>query len=123
MSIAYLAVTIILAAIVTFSGIGKIRRDPHIVQVIHEVVGVPMRYFPLLATCELAGALGIVAGIWWPGLGMAAAVGLIVYFVGAVVSHLRVGDGKGIGPAAFILVLSAAALALRILTHKHGAPL
>ena len=32
MSIAYLVITILLAAIVTFSGIGKIRRDPHIVR-------------------------------------------------------------------------------------------
>jgi hypothetical protein len=39
MSIAYLAITTLLAAIVMFSGIGKIRRDPHIVQVIHEVIG------------------------------------------------------------------------------------
>jgi len=122
MSTAYLAITILLAAIVMFSGIGKIRRDPHIVQVIHEVVGVPLKYFPLLAASEFAGALGIVLGIWWPCLGVAAGIGLVLYFVGAVVSHLRVGDLKGIGPAAFILLVAAAALALRILTYKpHSA--
>jgi uncharacterized membrane protein YphA (DoxX/SURF4 family) len=122
MGIAYLVITIVLAAIVTFSGIGKIRHDPHIVQVIHEVVGVPMKYFPLLAACEFAGALGVVLGIWWPFVGVAAGIGLVLYFVGAAVSHLRVGDLKGIGPAAFILVLAAAALTLRILTYKlHSA--
>jgi len=122
MGIAYLVVTILLAGIVTFSGIGKVRHDPQIVQVIHEVVGVPMKYFPLLAACEFAGALGVVLGIWWPVLGVAAGIGLVLYFVGAVVSHLRVGDIKGIGPAAFILVVAAAALALRILTYKiHSA--
>jgi hypothetical protein len=63
-----------------------------------------------------AGALGVVLGIWWPLLGVAAGIGLVIYSVGASVSHLRVGDVKGIGPAAFILVLAAAALALRILT-------
>jgi hypothetical protein len=46
---------------------------------------------------------------------VAAGIGLVIYFVGASVSHLRVGDVKGVGPAAFILVLAAAALALRIL--------
>lgn len=56
--------------------------------------------------------------MWWPILGVAAAFGLIVYFVGATVSHLRVGDVKGIGAAAFMLVVAAAALAMRILTHK-----
>jgi hypothetical protein len=122
MGIAYLVITILLAAMVTFSGIGKIRRDSHIVQVIHEIVGVPLKYFPLLAACEFAGALGVVLGIWWPLLGVAGGIGLVLYFVGASVSHLRVGDVKGIGPAAFILAVAAAALALRILTYKlHSA--
>ena len=117
---AYLVVTAIVALMVAFSGLGKIRRDPKIVRVIHETVGVPMAYFPLLAACEFAGALGLVAGIWWPPLGIAAGAGLVLYFVGAVVSHLRVGDFKGIGPAAFMLVVAAGALAMRILTNKTG---
>jgi hypothetical protein len=35
-------------------------------------------------------------------LGVAAGIGLVLYFVGAVVSHLRVSDFKGTGAAAFI---------------------
>jgi hypothetical protein len=120
METAYLITTAIMALIAAFSGIAKIRRDQHVVQVIHDTVGVPMKYFPLLAACEIAGALGLVAGIWWVPLGVAAGIGLVIYFVGAVVSHLRVGDFKGIAPAAFILVIAAAALALRILTNKAG---
>jgi uncharacterized membrane protein YphA (DoxX/SURF4 family) len=120
MDIAYLVVTVVLAAMVAFSGLGKLRRDPRIVQIVHEVVGVPLKYFPLLAVCEFAGALGLALGIWWPPRGIAAAIGLVVYFVGAIVSHVRVGDVKGLGPAAFMLTFSAAALALRILTHKVG---
>jgi len=118
MNMAYLVITIVLAAMAAFSGLGKLRRDPKIVHVINEVVGVPLNYFPHLAACEIAGALGLVLGIWWPFLGIAAATGLVLYFVGAVVSHLRVGDAKGIGPAVFLLTLSAAALALRLLAHK-----
>jgi hypothetical protein len=38
-----------------FSGLGKLRGNPRIVRVIHELKGVPMKYFPLLATCEFAG--------------------------------------------------------------------
>jgi len=120
MGTAYLFITTALAAMAVFSGVGKLRRDPKIVQIIHEVVGVPMKYFPLLAACEIAGGLGLVLGIWWPLLGVAAAVGLVIYFLGAVVSHLRVSDVKGVGPAAFLLIVSVAALALRILTHKAG---
>ena len=60
----------------------------------------------------------MVLGIWWPLLGVAAGVGLVIYFVGAIASHLRVSDVKGIGPATMLLMMSAATLCLRILTHK-----
>ncbi len=116
MHIAYLVVTIVFALMVAFSGVGKIRRDAHQVRVIHETVGVPLKFFPLLAACEFTGAAGLLAGIVLPSLGIAGGVGLVVYFVGAVVSHVRVSDLKGIGPAAFMLVVAAGALALRILT-------
>jgi len=76
-----------------------------------------MKYFPLLAACEIAGAVGLVLGIWWPILGIAAASGLAIYFIGAVISHVRVADFKGIGPAAMLLTVSAAALILRVLAR------
>jgi uncharacterized membrane protein YphA (DoxX/SURF4 family) len=120
MHIAYLVVTIVFALMAVFSGVGKIRRDPHQVRVIHETVGVPLKFFPLLAACEFAGALGLLAGIEWPPLGIAGGVGLVIYFVGAVVSHLRVGDFKGIGSAAFLLVVAAGALVMRVLTYRPG---
>ena len=120
MFVAYLVVTALFALMVTFSGIGKIRRDRRQVRVVHEIVGVPLEYFPLLAACEFAGVVGAVVGIWWPLLGIAAGIGLVLYFAGAIVSHLRVGDIKGVGPAVFMAVLAAGALALRILTFKLG---
>ena len=122
MGTAYLSITILLAAMASFSGVAKIRRDPRIVRVIHDVVGVPLRYFPLLAACELAGALGLVLGIWWSPLGLAAGIGLVLYFVGAVASHVRAGDVKGIGPALFMLALALGALVMRILTSRSGTP-
>jgi uncharacterized membrane protein YphA (DoxX/SURF4 family) len=120
MHTAYLVITPFFAILVVFSGLGKIRGDPRIVKVIHETVGVPMKYLPLLAACEFAGALGLVLGVWWPPLGVVAGIGLVLYFAGAVVSHLRVGDLKGIGPATFMLVVAGAVLALRVLTGKQG---
>src|SRR6478736_5524013 len=111
----YLVITLVFALMVSYSGVGKIRRHPLQVRVVHETVGVPLKYFPLLAACEFAGALGLVVGIWVPVIGIAAGIGLVLYFVGAIVSHLRVGDVKGIGSAAFMLVLAAGALTLRVL--------
>jgi DoxX-like family len=106
MHTAYLLITVLFAAMVAFSAVAKVRRDPKVVHVIHEVVGVPLKYSPLLVACELAGALGIVLGIWLPWVGLAAGVGLVIYFVGAVVSHLRVRDINGIGPAVFMLMVA-----------------
>jgi hypothetical protein len=117
MHTAYLVITVAFALMVSYSGVGKIRRHPLQVRVIHETVGVPLKYFPLLATCELAGALGLVVGIWEVLIGIAAGIGLVLYFVVAVASHLRVRDIKGIGSAVFMLVLAAGALALRLLTR------
>jgi len=118
MRTAYLVITILLAAMFMFSGLGKLRRDPRIVRVIHELIGVPMKHFPLLAACEFAGAVGLVLGIWWPPSGVAAGIRLVVYFVGAIVSHLRVGDVKGMGPAAFFLTMSAVAETPRHISRR-----
>ena len=112
----YLAITLVFALMVLFSGIGKIRRDPRQVKVIHDTIGVPLDYFPLLAGCEFAGAVGLVVGIWWPPTGIMAGTGLVIYFLGAVVAHLRVRDIKGIGPATFMLLLAAGVLAVRVVT-------
>ena len=112
--IAYSVTAILYAALLTFSAVGKLRLDPAQVLLIHERVGVPLSIFPLLAACELAGAIGLVAGIRWQRLGLAAAMGLVIYFIGAMLSHVRVGDFAGLGSPAFMLAIAVAALATRL---------
>ena len=51
---------------------------------------------------------------WWP-IGIAAAVGVVLYFIGAVGAHLRVKD-RNFGPALVLLVVAVVALVLRWLT-------
>jgi len=116
MSIAYAALALMTSFMVMASGMLKVRRDPRSVTIIHEVVGVPMKFFPALAACEFAGGVGLLAGIVWAPLGVAASVGLVLYFIGAVIGHLRVGDIKGLGPAVFMLFMSAACGLLRVLS-------
>ena len=43
-----------------------------------ERVGVPENRLNALAVVLLAGAAGLIAGLWWPPIGVAAAVGLSV---------------------------------------------
>jgi len=114
MSLAYTALAVVTSLMVSASGMLKLRRDPKVLKVIHDVVGVPLTFFPLLAACEFAGAVGLVAGIVWRPLGLAASLGLVLYFLGAIIGHMRVGDFKGLGPAAFMLFLAVACLLLRV---------
>lgn len=41
---------------------------------------------------EIAGAVGLTAGIWSAPLGIAAAAGLICLLIGALIYHVRAGD-------------------------------
>jgi hypothetical protein len=52
-------------------------------------------------------------GLWYAPLGIAAAIGLTLYFLGAVGAHLRKRDFKGLPTPLVILIFAAAALFLR----------
>ena len=116
MFIALVIITVLLAVICAGSAAQKLRRDERVVAVIGGTVGVPLRFFPVLAGLEIAGAVGILLGLWLEPLGVAAAGGLVAYFIGAVIGHLRAGDIKGLSMPALPLALSVAVLALRVAT-------
>jgi uncharacterized membrane protein YphA (DoxX/SURF4 family) len=116
MFIALIIVTVLLAAMLAMSASMKLRKHEQVVAVIGGTVGVPARAFPVLAGLELAGAAGILIGLWAQPLGIAAAVGLVLYFIGALTGHLRVGDTKNLTMPLTPLVLSIAVLALQLLT-------
>jgi uncharacterized membrane protein YphA (DoxX/SURF4 family) len=113
MSLAYVIIGIVLAVALVGSGMGKITKAKSIVDSITSL-GVPPGLLPVLAACEIAGALGLIVGIWWRPLGIAAAVGVVLYFIGAVGAHLRKRDFKGIPGAGLLLVVSAVTLALAV---------
>lgn len=112
---AYVVIAILLGLLLPFSASMKFRRAPQIVTSLGGI-GVPDAWFPRLGALEAAGGLGLVVGIWWAPLGIAAGIGLVLYFLGAVFFHVRAKDFAGLPPAAVILVLSIAALVLRIAT-------
>ncbi len=116
MFIAYVIIAVLLAGILVLSASLKLRGDERSVQSIHEVVGVPLSWFPWLAACEVAGAIGLLVGIAWAPIGIAAAIGVVLYMTGAVIGHIRVRDYKSIGNPAFPLVMAVAALITRLLS-------
>ena len=75
-------------------------------------VGVPRPWLPLLGGLKLAGGLGLVIGLAVPLVGVAAAAGLVMFFIGAVVTHVRAGVLYNIGFPAAYLLLSTASLVM-----------
>jgi uncharacterized membrane protein YphA (DoxX/SURF4 family) len=109
MTIALIIVCTLLGVVAVGSAIGKLTANPKIVESMHSV-GVTAEQARVLAVLELLGAAGLVVGIFVPFIGLAAAAGLALYFVGAVIAHARKGHGPAEwAPAAVILLLALAA--------------
>ncbi|MFE0803020.1 DoxX family protein [Streptomyces sp. NPDC058812] len=76
-------------------------------------VEVPASWIPGLAVLKGAGAAGLLIGLLGVRpLGIAAAVGLVLFFVGAVVAHVRTRVFHNIAFPAGYLALNTAALVL-----------
>lgn len=89
------------------------------VKVVADRVQVSRRWMIPLGTVLASGAAGLLVGFVVPALGTAAAIGLVVYFVCAVIAHVRVRD-PGVGGALVFLLLAVAALVADIAYHTHG---
>lgn len=56
-----------------------------------ESVNLPERWWWVLIIIKLLAAAGLIAGIWIPGIALAANVGVIAYFLCAAFAHIRAG--------------------------------
>ncbi|MFJ9829667.1 DoxX family protein [Streptomyces sp. NPDC101160] len=78
-------------------------------------VRVPESWIPGLAALKAAGAAGLLLGLLVPDLrplGLAAAVGLVLFYVGAVATHVRTRVFHTIAFPVTFLILAVATLAL-----------
>jgi hypothetical protein len=123
---AYVVVTLLAIAAYTFSGVAALVHFKPILPGMAKA-GVPESWltFPI-GTLKTAGAVGLLLGvIGVPLIGTAAAVGLILFFVCAIYTHMRAGDySPQFGLASGLLLLAGAALVLDLATagvsiHGH----
>jgi hypothetical protein len=78
-------------------------------------VGVPRSWLVPLAAAKLAGAIGLLVGLLGlRALGIAAAAGLVLFFIGAVATHIRAHVVYNIAFPGTYLCLSIASLALMV---------
>ncbi|MGH8824232.1 MAG: DoxX family protein [Jiangellaceae bacterium] len=105
----------LLAALLAYSAVRKLTHDAQVVRT-YTRVGVPEDKLDYLAGILLAGVAGLVLGFFWSPIGVAAAIGLIVYFSLAVVAHVRAGDAEHLPTPIVLVVLASASLILRLAT-------
>ena len=76
-------------------------------------VGMSVAAYRRIGILEILGVLGLLVGALLPAIGALAAAGLLLLLGGAMIAHLRSGDGpRELAPA---LVLGLATLAFLIL--------
>jgi uncharacterized membrane protein YphA (DoxX/SURF4 family) len=74
-----------------------------------------------IGLAEVAAAAGLVIGIWWRPLGIAAAIGMAVLLIGATGFHAKAGDyadsekrGGAMAPILLALIAIGAAVTLSL---------
>ena len=121
---AYVVVGGLLVAYLSFSVVADVARYHRVLTAMANA-NVPESWLTTLAALKAAGALVLLVGIGVPligtttagismaaaVIGTAAAVGVIVFFVGAVITHLRARD-YSLAPATVFLLLAVATLVL-----------
>jgi hypothetical protein len=111
---AYVVVAVVAIAATAFSGVAALVHFKPILPGMAKA-GVPESWltFPI-GTLKTAGAIGLLLGlIGVPLIGTAAAIGLVLFFVCAVYTHVRAGDySSQFGLANGFLALSVATLVL-----------
>jgi hypothetical protein len=87
-SIALVVVTLVAAVWVAFSAVSVFRNAQWVVKPLADY-GVPRSWWPWLGSAKAAGAAGLLVGLFVPVLGVAAGIGLVLYFTGAVITVIR----------------------------------
>jgi hypothetical protein len=108
-------VSLLLAVLLVFAAARKLSHSEPVVRS-YLRVGVPPDKLNYLAFILLAAAAGLITGVLWTPVGIAAAAGLACYFGLAVAAHIRADDAKNLPTPIVMLALAIAALVLRLAT-------
>ncbi|MFJ9707304.1 DoxX family protein [Streptomyces sp. NPDC101234] len=115
------AILSVLLTLITISaGVPKVRLKGASIDTLQSHMGLSPGAVRLIGLAEIAAA-GLVVGLFWQPLGIAAATGFAVLTVGAAVFHGRAGDfanpdtrANAIAPMVFCLLSVAAAVTLTL---------
>lgn len=114
MFIAYVVVTVV-TIVVNAGAAGADFARAEFVLATSAQVGAPRSWLPWLGALKAAGAAGLLLGLLGvPFIGVAAAAGLVLFFVGAMVAHVRARVFGNIAFPAVFLALAVASLVLAV---------
>jgi uncharacterized membrane protein YphA (DoxX/SURF4 family) len=110
----FITISVLLAVVCLLPAAGKLTGQPKM-RKSAEHFGIPWPRYRLIGIAELAAAAGILIGLWWHPLGVAAAAGMAVLLLGALITHRRAADsGKEMAPALLGLAITIAYLAIAL---------
>jgi hypothetical protein len=112
--IAKVIVTALLAALFAFASLIKLFGVRQSLE-IRDHLGIKPAQWRVIGLLELAGVAGVLAGLAWAPIGVAAAIGLALLVLGALVFHVRASDSAtdtapsliGLGLAVATAILQA----------------
>lgn len=107
MNIVTIIVVIFAAAWIGFSAVSILLQRAFLVDYLVDY-GVPKSWWPWLGVAKAAGAVGLLIGFAFPAVGIAASAGLVLYFIGALITVAR---ARSYGHLPFPLMYLVPALA------------
>jgi uncharacterized membrane protein YphA (DoxX/SURF4 family) len=110
----FVIVSLLLAAVCLLPAAGKILGHPKMRQSAARF-GISWPRYRLIGVAELAAGAGVLIGLWWHPLGLAAAAGMALLLLGAVITHRRAADsGREMASALLALAITLAYLAVAL---------
>ena len=113
MAVATVVASGLLAALLVYTAARKLTHRPAVVAA-YRLAGVPEPWLNPLAVLLLAATAGLLAGLAWAPLGIAAAAGLVAYFAIAIAFHLRARDRRHLPTPVLMLALAVTTLAAHL---------
>jgi uncharacterized membrane protein YphA (DoxX/SURF4 family) len=112
----FVTISLLMAALCLLPAAGKLTGQPKMRQSAAHF-GIPWPRYRLIGVAELAATAGILIGLWWHPLGLAAAAGMALLLLGALITHRRAGDSaKEMAPALLALAVTIAYLAITLIS-------
>ncbi|MDQ6658349.1 MAG: DoxX family protein [Actinomycetota bacterium] len=106
MHVAFVIVSIVLAVVFLGAGVSKITKQKQMVDTAAHL-GFSVTQYQGIGALEVAAVVGLIVGLFWKPLGIAAAIGLVLMMIGALVFHAKAKDGPKIMSAPALLGIVA----------------